>query len=355
MRSVFLALLLLTTLYTAKAQPTAAIYKQRVQTINANINQYFSDKAQGLYYEQNENNKKPHSYLWPLCALIQAANEMEALEPSKSYMKPVMGAIDQYYNDEAPAPGYQAYPRKEEKDARFYDDNQWIAIAAMDAYKRNKQKQYLDVSKLIYRFMMSGYDTLSGGGIYWKEDEKTSKNTCSNGPGILVALQLYEATKQKTYLDTAIMLYKWTNQHLLSPEGVYYDNISIPGLKTDKRAYTYNTGTMLQSNVLLYKLTKNKAYLTEAQRIAKAAETYFYKNEKLPGLYWFNAVLLRGYIELYQVDKNKQQLQFLINDAERIWQHERDDKDLLGSKKIKTLIDQAAMMEIYARLARVVK
>ena len=82
------------------------------------------------------------------------------------------------------------------------------------------------------------------------------------------------------------------------------------------------------------------------------AEKIFYKNGKLPGNYWFNAVLLRGYIELYKIDHNKQQMQFFIDDANRIWNEERDDKSLLGKDdKRKSLIDQAAMMEIYARLS----
>ncbi len=107
---------------------------------------------------------------------------------------------------------------------------------------------------------------------------------------------------------------------------------------------------MLQSNVLLFEITHDKKYLEEAQLIAKAAKNYFYKAGKLPDNYWFNVVLLRGYVELYEVDKNKEQLGFFIEEAERIWREERDENSLLGRKKDKTLIDQSAMMEMYARL-----
>ena len=328
-------------------------YQQRIEKLSTNIYHYFYDTANGLYYETNHvlPNEKKFSYLWPLCALIQAANEAETIDRSKDYMSPVMKAIAQYYTERPPVKGYQAYVTKEEKDDRFYDDNQWIAIACIDAYNRTKKEEYLRIAKNIYRFMMTGYDTVTGGGIYWKEGDKTTKNTCSNGPGILIALQLYKITNNKDYLDTALVLYKWVNAHLQSPKGVYYDNIKIPSLKIDSAVYTYNTGTMLQSNVLLYEITKNKKYLQEAKRIANAAEKRFYKNNKLPGNYWFNAVLLRGYIDLYHVDNNKQRLQFFINDANRIRKEEKDDKDLVGTKRRKSLIDQAAMMEIYARLA----
>jgi uncharacterized protein YyaL (SSP411 family) len=335
------------------AQAPQEIYKQRIDTLNENVYKYFYDSANGLYYETNhvQPGEKKHSYLWPLCALIQAANEEEKLFPNKDYMTPAMKAVAQYHSIIPPAPGYQAYVAKEEKDSRFYDDNQWVAIACLDAYNRTKDEKYLHIAKEIYRFMMTGFDTLSGGGIYWKEDQKNSKNTCSNGPGILVALQLYKITHQQNYLDTAIALYNWVNAHLQSPGGLYYDNKKIPSLKIDSAIYTYNTGTMLQSNVILYQITKNIKYLKEAQRIASAAEKFFYKNDKLPGNYWFNAVLLRGEIALYRLDKNKAHIQYFIDDANRIWNEEREN-GMIGKKgKRKRVIDQAAMIEIYARLA----
>ena len=62
--------------------------------------------------------------------------------------------------------------------------------------------------------------------------------------------------------------------------------------------------------------------------------------------------MLRGYIELYKVDKKKERLRFFIDDANRIWQEEKDEKGLVGRNyKRKSLIDQSAMLEIYARLA----
>ena len=320
--------------------------------IQKNIYNRFYEEKTGLYYETNDSSKNehPHSFLWPLCALIQASNEVDATG-NKNTMQPVIKAIQQYYSDRLPAPGYQAYVTKEKRDTRFYDDNQWIAIADLDAYNRTHDKKYLEDGKLIYRFMMTGFDTLSGGGLYWEEDHKTSKNTCSNGPAVLIALQLYKITKEKSYLDTALLLYNWANQHLQSPEGLYYDAIKIPSLHVDSALYTYNTGTMLQSNALLYDITKDKKYLDEAERIASAAKIRFYKNNKLPGNYWFNAVFLRGFVELYFINHNKQQLQFFIDEANRVWKDERDENNLLGEKKIKSLIDQSAMMEIYARLS----
>jgi rhamnogalacturonyl hydrolase YesR len=328
-------------------------YKERISLINKNIYQTFYDKGVNLYFETNnvEANKGNHSFLWPLTALLQAANEMEVLEPGKQYIAPVIKAIDQYYSDRAPAPAYQAMVVKEKTDPRFYDDNEWIAIALMDAYARTHKKEYLETSKLIYRFLLTGHNQVGGGGFYWEEGNLKSKNTCSNGPGVLAALRLYQATKDNAYLDTAISVYNWTKKSLLSPKGVYYDAIRVPSMKIDSAFYTYNAGSMLQSGVILYNITHDRAYLDDAIKVADGAEKQFYHNGKLPGNYWFNAVLIRGYFELYKVEKNKARLNFIIADAEHVWNDEKDEQNLLGKRKVKSLIDQSAMLETYARLA----
>ena len=338
--------------FCATAQPVR--YNGRIDTISKNIDRLFTDKANNLYWETNNTvaNKGHHSYLWPLCALLQAANEMEVLNPSKQYIAPVMKAINQYYSGRAPAPAYQAMVVKEKEDPRFYDDNEWIAIALMDAYDRTHNKQYLKTSEMIYRFLLTGYDQVAGGGFYWEEGSFKGKNTCSNGPGVLVALRLYQATKNKAYFDTAITVYNWTKRTLLSPKGVYFDNIKLPSLKIDSALYTYNAGTMLQSGVVLYNITKDKKYLDDAISVADASEKVFVKNGRLPGNYWFNAVLIRGFEELYKVEKKKDRLRFIYSDADGIWKTEKDEQGLLGKRRIKSLIDQAAMLEIYARLQK---
>jgi len=347
--------LLIVLFMTACGKLSAQDYNAHIADLYKGINNKLSDKKAGLYYETTDSVKREnlHSWLWPLCALIQGANETEVLYPKQSYMLPVEKAIDQYYSDKPPVPAYQDYVMKERASSRFYDDNEWVAIAYLDAYNRTHKQKYLDVSKMIWRFIESGIDTVSGSGVYWKEGDMKSKNTCSNGPAIIVALELYKITGQKQYLQKALDLYKWTNKYLQSPEGTYYDNIAVPSLKVAKAEFTYNTGTMLQSNALLFQITKGHKYLAEAQRIAKAGKERFFKNGRLPNEYWFNAVLLRGYIALYKIDKNKDWIGFFEEDANNIWNTERGADNLLGKEPAKRLIDQGAMIEIYARLQQI--
>ncbi len=65
----------------------------------------------------------------------------------------------------------------------FYDDNVWLGIDFCDIYEATGDKKYLAEAEMIWKFIESGTDDVLGGGIYWCEQQKHSKNTCSNAPG----------------------------------------------------------------------------------------------------------------------------------------------------------------------------
>lgn len=347
----FLLLILICIQTNTIAQPGRREYINRLRIIHKNIQEYFYDSTEHYYnefYPADTGIKKKYSYLWPLCGLIQAANEMDAACITTNFFDTVLAQLQPYYDITIPKPGYNSYLVYPVKESRFYDDNQWIGIACMDAYFRTKNNKYLEQGKMMYDFMMTGFDTVAGGGLYWKEKDFTTKNTCSNGPGVLVALQLYKATSKQSFLDTALLLYNWVNKKLRTLSNLYYDHIQLPSGKIDKRIYSYNTGTMLQSSVILYNITKQKKYLTQAKIIARASLAYFYEDKTFPDNYWFNAVLLRGYIELYKVNDDKKYISAMQQYGEKIWEKERDDKHFIGKHKRRELLDQAALMEIFS-------
>lgn len=337
------------------AQDNLPPNKARAEMIEKNIYQIFYKKQDTLFTETDTGsaNEKKFSYLWPLCGLIQSAEQAEMINAGQQKIMPIMRSITKYYDRAVPAPGYASYVTSLGGGDRFYDDNQWIAIALMDACLRKNNEQYLSWSKEIYRFMMTGYDTVSGGGLYWKEKDWTTKNTCSNGPGIVLALQLYQSTKEKRYLNTALHLYEWVNKWLRTPQGVYWDNVkTTKNNSIDSAIYSYNTGIMIQANTKLYNITKDEKYLAEAKKLAKGSYDHFFKDGVFKSSYWFNAVLLRGYEELYAIDKNPVYLKAMQQYADKVWKVERDNNNLIGKKKVKYLLDQAGMQEIYWRLAK---
>lgn len=317
----------------------------------------FYDSSAGFYRETVvvEKDKNPYSYLWPLCGLVQANNEIESVTSKNGMVLNTLKIIKEYYDPAPPAPGYASYIMKFKGGDRFYDDNQWIGIACMDAYGRSKENFYLETGKEIYRYMMTGFDTVLEGGLYWQENKKTSKNTCSNGPGIILSLQLYKAAHEQSYLDTALLLYNWVNKNLKAPNGLYYDNIDIKSKRVDQRIYSYNTGTMLQSAIYLYELIGEERYLNEAVATADNSINYFYSGEKFRDDYWFNAVLLRGYQHLL---KHKNDMRYILafkKCVDNALEKDRNNLNLMGKPRSLDLVAQTGMLEILARFAMLEK
>lgn len=328
-------------------------YNHEMLSLYKNINTYFFIDSLGYYKEKvmSEKGERPVSFLWPLCALLQADNEMEKILPKKVIAGHTFKIIKKYFNQFPPAPGYASYSMELGGGSRFYDDNQWIGIAAMDAFNRTKEPGWLHTGKEIYRFMMTAYDSAGGGGLYWQEGNKKTKNTCSNGPGIILALQLYQATKEKSYLDTALLLYNWVNANLQSPTGLYYDNINLITKVIDRRLYSYNTGTMLQSAIYLYECTNDSKYLKQATAIAESSVPFFLANNKFKDDYWFCAVLLRGYQHLLKHNKELKYIKAFKACLDEALTNNKNATGLMGNKKVLSLVPQAGMLEILARFA----
>ncbi|HMR84888.1 MAG TPA: glycoside hydrolase family 76 protein [Niabella sp.] len=336
----------------ARAQDQQVNYQREMELLEDKINNFFFIPATGYYKETSlpEKNSRPVSYLWPLCAMLDAANEIGKVKDNTELLNRVRALLDKYYDDRAPAPGYASYAVEYGGGDRFYDDNQWIGITAMDVYKNTGAKEWIGTAEQIYKFMMTGYDKVSGGGFYWQEGEKT-KNTCSNGPAIILSLELYKATKKKQYLRIGEECYQWVNQTLKAPSGIYYDAVNVKTGVIDKRMYSYNAGTMLHSAVLLYEITGKTEYLQDAENIAAASLAYFFKDGKFRDNYWFNAVLLRGYIQYMRVSKSADGIMQFKKALDHALVNDKNAKGLLGIKKEVNLVGQAGMLEILARMA----
>ncbi|WP_285059399.1 glycoside hydrolase family 76 protein [Pedobacter ginsengisoli] len=343
-----------------KNKPGNGFYKNELQSLQAVIQKNFYDKSSGYYFvvvdsaqrETKNGYLRAYTYLWSLCALYQAANEIEKLDPKAKLMEPLIKNMADYYDPALPRGGYTDYIMKLKPGQRYYDDNQWIGITALDAYARTKQKSDLAKGKEMYDFMMSGYDQVLGGGIYWVEGNNSSKNTCSNGPGVLVALQMYQATKNRMYLDTALKIFNWTNAKLQTPTGLFYDNIRTKDGSLGKATFSYNTGTMLESNVYLYEITGDKKYLDAANVMAERSLSYFYGEGKFRDGYWFNAVLLRGYQHLLKHNKDTRYIMGFKKALDYALKNEKNEQGLFNAKKgVQNLVEHGGMLEILARFA----
>ncbi len=324
--------------------------------------------------EGSTGSPNPYSYLWPFSGTLSAVNVLFEATGDTQYLEmladQVMPGLRQYHDDRRLPAGYASYIHVDGKEPsdRFYDDNIWIGIDFAELYLASREVSYLEMAKEIWNFVKSGEDQLLEGGVYWCEQKKTSKNTCSNAPAAVFAFRMFEATQDSTYFFDGKAWYDWTKRHLQdADDGLYWDHVNLEG-NIDKRKYPYNSGQMLQSAVLLYGFTQDSSYLQEAQRIAQSGYAFFFEDfvspegESFripkPSDNWFIAVMMRGYFELYGIDGNGTYLDACKKSLDHAWNHARDSNGLFSKNwkdveedSHKWLLDQAAMVELYARLS----
>ncbi|RYG86679.1 hypothetical protein EON77_03370 [bacterium] len=194
-----------------------------------------------FYGEEWELGKRPAAiaFNWSVGVLFSALASAAKTDPKlKEPLIEMANATTSYWNDEGPVAGYDVLPGPKPKD-RYYDDNEWLVLALMEAYDVTKKVDYLVRARDTFAYVLSGETKELGGGILWRENEKTTKNACSNAPAAYAALGLYDRTKDKRYLADAVRIYRWTDERLRDPaDGLMWDSVSVDGTKIEKTKWS---------------------------------------------------------------------------------------------------------------------
>jgi len=360
-----------------------SIYMSRAEaTFEKMYNLYWSNRVElffgsypnplGTPVEPTSPQHDIHAYLWGVGGVFSAFNAIvqhtDNLDFRLKYESSFKNTLIQYYNSSKTPPAYGCFVF--DFDTRLYDDAIWIGIDLVDLYDKTKDAWYLQYAKTVWDFVVSGMDNELGGGVYWDENAKDSKNTCSNAPAIVLGMKLHKTTNEKSYLDTCEELYKWVKKNLQDPaDYLYWDNIKLDGT-IEKPKFSYNSGQMIQAGALLYNATKNAQYLSDAKLVAEACYNEFFVNftsshtgEQFriikDGSLWFNAIMIRGFIELNKIEVNGIYTTAIKKSLEHGWKYASDTETGLFNSNLsgnqvdnnKDILIQGAAAELFARMA----
>ena len=344
--------------------------KYRVPQYGLFAEHYPNDYKPDLNYFQDETRKAQEtSFLWPMSGVFSSVVLLAELRPDTymTYLDSMVIAIEKYYDNQRTPPGYQAYPVQFGKVDRYYDDNGLVGIDYMDSYHVTGNQAYLNKAKEIMTFIMSGWwQDEYDGAVSWLEGHKDQKPACTNGKATVLALKIYEATQEDEYLQLGKSFYDWMMKYLRDDSlNIVWNSLLVNEAEVQKHAYTYNTGTMIQSAARLYRLTGEQKYLDDARAMAKGSFDYYvkYTPDGIPyiaDLPWFVVVLFRGYQELYEIDNDPQYVDVIIRSADWAWENARDNAGLIYNDWTgrndeytlpKWLLDESCMIELYTRAA----
>ncbi|HET7900288.1 MAG TPA: hypothetical protein VFL59_03810, partial [Candidatus Nanopelagicales bacterium] len=264
--------------------------------------------------------------LWPFSQVLHATVAVAPYDAAARDRLPgLWSALEDYRRGE----GYAERPRMR---TRYYDDDAWVALAALDAGDRALAARVLE-------FLRTG--VRDGGGVLWVEGGATL-NACSTGATGLVAARLHGPDDPVAHGAADFLL------RLRDGDGLVADHVRADG-SVDGRVFAYNQGLLV---ALLHAVGRTDEALDHARRTAAA-----FDRDRLwshPAV--FVGILLREVVVLLR-DRPDTDLSAYVDDyLDRVWHESRTASGLLvgggiGRYDSGTLLDHAGLVTALAALA----
>jgi hypothetical protein len=240
---------------------------------------------------------------------------------------------------------------------RFNDDNNWIGIELVRLYHVDHNAQLLTAADQVLQMVVSQWasdpNQQCPGGAPWRSFQADSqRNTVTNATGAELGAQLFMTTHSSSDLMWAQRMYEWVRGCLLSSDGLFGDNVTASGI--DPTEWTYNQGTMIGAGVMLYQATRNRAYLDQALATAHAAIHTFDATMLANQGDGFNAIYIRNLLLLGGQSGDPSFATFARWYANDAWRNVRDPATGLfrsGPGGDTNVLDQAAFTQVFALLA----
>ncbi len=347
------------------SQSAAATDQQEAVSTFQALQQNLYQSSSELYSGSPTNTCGSYSCLWPFTNATAGTVFLYGTPGGSRYLKKVAARLVGlgHYADPteiSPSgtpqpPAYQSAvaPPLGPGGATYYDDNGWVGLDLIHAYHLTSNAADLTLAQDEFNFAISGWDasTTDGcpGGVFWEDVAGSQRNATANGANAELGLELSRLTGNSSDLTWATRMYQWVVTCLGTPSGLYDDHVNSDG-SLNTTIWSYNQGVMVGAGVLLYRATRNGAYLTQAEQTATAAVAYFGTGSTLvnqgPA---FNAIYFRNLFLLNKVAPNAAYSGDAQSFASYMWTQRQAGTGLIDPQY--GVNGTAPMIEIYSLLA----
>jgi|SRR5579884_1168805 len=339
------------------AASSDALARQRAIATYAAMQRYFYVPATHAY--RGIYGQRGHAQVWPYSQALWAAIELARIprvgRAALADLRALVAGLRAYGIRTRGGIVYNAVWG--ERTYVFYDDNAWIGLALIDAAALLRDRTLLEKAREVFSPIEAGWDSNPTdpcpGGVYWIRSAKNHERaTVSTANGALIAALLYRRTHVPAYLGWARRAYRWTRQCLATPTGLVADHIDSTGT-IDTHTWSYNQGAMIAAGVALYLDTGDRSYLDDARATADAELASLQDPLGSGESASFLAIFYRDLLSLAAVDPSPRYRLAVESFADAAWSTERSASTGLFSfgHTRATLLDQAAMVQVYAALA----
>lgn len=353
-------------------------YKQKAKEVYDTVESLFSIPGSDLFKENSpkQNGDPLTAYFWSHTGMFTAAILLQYLGYQDSSFDRCIQGMNEYWDNSRSPAGYQSVPVKYGRADRFYDDNATAGLDFVEAYKLTGNQHFLEKARGCLTFDKSGESSAEGGGLFWDEEVKNNlgssnciKATNATAFTVSLALELFQIDRDTSDFNFAKRLYDWNKTYMQDPKDkLYWNDIALKNGEINKTKWTYNVGEVITNDCLFFKITEDSSYLKDAQILALASYKHFTRPISGKGLFfpqtdpWFTAILFRGYLDLLQFDHNPFYINAVISNVNFAWRHAvmpngefMEDWSGQVPGRYYWILTQAAMVEIYARIAILIK
>jgi hypothetical protein len=355
MRRLLLALLVGVTLTlpgvaAGPGRATSTTESRRALASYAAMQRYLFDAGTNHFREQV--GAKLPAHAWPFSQALAATIAVAALPaPRAAADVPLrLRTLERRFRSGAV---YAAWPHGDV----YFDDNEWLAEALLDWSELSGDPKPGQRSAALFDAVARAWDTSPShpcaGGVFWTASTANrDRNTVTTANAAALGARLYAVTRKPTYLALSRRFLGWLDRCMLAPGGLYWDRIALDGA-VETTHWSYNQGIVIGALLSLYKTTGDENALARAEQIGDASLEFFrdrWEDGEPPE---FAAIFFRHLLELAAVDGRQDYVDAARGYADRAWTTARDRRTGLFSFSGKTrLLDQAALVQLYALLAR---
>ncbi|MCY0881109.1 MAG: hypothetical protein OWS74_03860, partial [Firmicutes bacterium] len=309
----------------------------------------------------------PYSALWPytqvFAGYVWAPQRMRSPQKTQQWLD----GLAAYNNPHLAPAGYQSITRNMGGGLTYFDDNGWVTLDLLQLYRDTHNQKILLQAEQDFAFLTTGWAwNAQPAGGEWHNELRDNRTQSSTGAFLISALRLYQMTHQAFYLQWARRITTWDNKYMMGPDDLYNDYMPYSG-KSQGRPYAYDTGVMIQADVLWYDITGQKHYLVQAQDMAVAGMTVY--TDPATGIMInqagacgapFKTIFLQGVLMVGHAAHDTDDINFVKEQAKFLEQNDRLPSGLYGTSwsginnpdRPLSLLTEGGTFELFSLLAR---
>ncbi len=336
-----------------------AVHRERAARAVAALQKNFAvDDGSDLLREfhPTRSDGEPYSYEWPFSqariAVLELAHAGGHCEEAVGDLEALIDSRDRgqerYWHTPGGTTGLPGYASATDLEqgahgTYFYDDNSWVALAEIEEHlitcgQRGNLERVHEVIALLRSAEATDPNQVRPGGLYWSQGDDGDRNTVATMPAAKILLRMHQITGDESFLEDAIRWVDWTREHLLAPEGLFWDHVKRDG-SIEKTFWSYNQGVPLGVEALLYRITGDAEHRKRAFELYRAIVEHYEVFDRGGRLdadqpVFFNAILCSNLLMAQAlIGEEFEGVRITRAVAERAWADQRDPATDLLTKR----------------------